>query len=581
MSLIQTLLFLAPGLPLLMAIACAAPRLRPVMGQALALAPLPALALALLAAPGLAQPLPDALLGAGLRVEATGRLFLGTGALLWTLAGAYVRLGMSDADAERLAGWWLATLAGNMLLFLAADVVTFYLAFALLSLSAFGLIVHSRSEEARRAGRIYLVLAIFGETCLLLGFMLGAQAAGAIQLQGMDQAILASPWRDMTLGLLITGFGIKLGLIPLHVWLPLAHPAAPPAASAVLSGAIVKAGLFGLLTFLPFGAGLDGWGAALTAVGLLTAFGGVLLGAFQQRPKTVLAYSTLSQMGVLTAALGAALTTQAPQGLLTAAAYYSAHHGLAKGALFLAVGALALAGPRLARPLRLAAALMALAIAGLPLTGGALAKLSLKSALEPGLATTLIALSAAGTTVLMLRFLQLAWRIAPAEPQAARPGPALAVFACATCALILPWSLLQPLAALTPGYALSLANLWESTWPLILGLTVVGLIRLAQRAGWRAPALPEGDLVVPAARLLYALREVYQGALAARPRPQLSLRLPDPGPRLERLEQRLALWPVGGGLALLMLAALALAVLADTPQIIGLPPVTASVAPDM
>ena len=89
-----------------------------------------------------------------------------------------------------------------------------------------------------------------------------------------------------------------MGLVPLHVWLPLAHPAAPMPASAVLSGAIIKAGVIGLIRFLPFDGALPDWGAVLTAVGLLTAFYGVAVGITQANPKTVLAYSSVSQMGL-------------------------------------------------------------------------------------------------------------------------------------------------------------------------------------------------------------------------------------------------------------------------------------------
>ena len=120
----------------------------------------------------------------------------------------------------------------------------------------------------------------------------------------------ASPWRDATLALLIVGFGMKIALAPLHGWMPLTYTAAPIPAAAVLSGAGVKAGVIGLIRFLPLGAALPSWGEALAWVGFFSAFYGVAIGVTQLNPKTMLAYSSISQMGVIAAALGMALAAR-------------------------------------------------------------------------------------------------------------------------------------------------------------------------------------------------------------------------------------------------------------------------------
>src|SRR5690606_3649725 len=338
-----------------------------------------------------------------------------------TLAGIYAHATIRGKTRGRFAGFWLATLSGNVLLYIAADLISFYLAFAALSLAAFGLVVHEGSAEARRAARIYLVLAIFGEILLLLALMLGASAAGSILIADVRAALPAAQHRDLTLALLIGGFGVKAGLVPLHVWLPLAHPAAPVPASSVLSGAIVKAGIFGLIQFLPLEAELPRWSATLVVMGLVTAYYGAVVGVFQQRPKTVLAYSTLSQMGLVIVVIGSAFGSPAVGIAVAAAALYAAHHGLAKGALFLAVGVLHSSGGPVRLVMLAVAALLALAIAGLPFSGGALAKLAIKGPLESGVAASLVTLSAVGTTLLMLRFLQLIRRDRPAEHW--RPPP--------------------------------------------------------------------------------------------------------------------------------------------------------------
>ena len=150
-------------------------------------------------------------------------------------------------------------------------------------------------------------------------------------------ALNAAPARDVILSLLIAGFGMKIALLPMHFWMPLSYTASPVPAAAVLSGAAVKAGIIGLIRFLPFDMASPGWGELLTIVGLCGAFYGVVVGITQSDPKTVLAYSSVSQMGLLAAVLGMGLSAGNGEAA-PIAAFYAAHHVLVKGALFLAVG---------------------------------------------------------------------------------------------------------------------------------------------------------------------------------------------------------------------------------------------------
>ena len=149
-----------------------------------------------------------------------------------------------------------------------------------------------------------------------------------------------SPWRDAALALLIIGFGMKIALAPLNGWMPLAYTAAPIPAAAALSGAAVKAGVIGLIRFLPLGAALPGWGEALAWAGFVSAFYGVAIGLTQQDPKTILAYSSISQMGVIAAVLGLGLAG-GDRSAASDAAFYAANHVLVKAALFLTVGVVA------------------------------------------------------------------------------------------------------------------------------------------------------------------------------------------------------------------------------------------------
>ena len=216
---------------------------------------------------------------------------------------------------------------------------------------------------------------------------------------------------------------MKIALVPMHGWMPLAYTAAPIPAAAVLSGAAVKAGVIGLIRFLPFEAALPGWGEALVVLGLFSAFYGVAIGITQQNPKTVLAYSSISQMGVIAAVLGMGLAA-ADKGAALDVAFYAAHHVLVKGALFLAVGVVAASSARRLWRGAAPAAVLALSLGGLPLTGGALAKLAIKAPLGDGIVGSLATVSAAGTTLLMLHFLQRLARSNSQDAQAAGSSPA-------------------------------------------------------------------------------------------------------------------------------------------------------------
>lgn len=486
------LLALTPLAPLLMLGALAVPALRAGVLRLLWLAPLPGLACALLAH-GAAPFVVYDRVRLTLVLDGPSALLLGAAALLWCAASVYAQAYMAKDGLARFAGWWLPTMAGSLGVFVAGDLIGFYLVYALASLPAWGLVIHDRSVRAWSAGATYILLTVVGEAALLAAFaLLAASAPGdSLAIADVLPHLAAAPLRDVTIALLVLGFGLKAGLVPLHVWLPLAHPAAPMPASAVLSGAIIKAGVIGLVRFLPTGVVPAGWGEALAAIGFLTAFWGVGLGVTQRNPKTVLAYSSVSQMGVVVAAIGMGLAA----GLATtphSAAYYALHHVLAKGALFLAIGVAATSGGAARAWVILPAIVLALGFGGMPLTGGWLAKEAVKAELGSGLAGTLSALSAAGSTLLMLHFarrLAAGW----AEESAARPPHALLIpwLALAAVALLLPW-LLFGAAGGALAEVLTTATLLKALWPVLAGTALLALLAWA---GDRVPEIPGGDVI--------------------------------------------------------------------------------------
>jgi formate hydrogenlyase subunit 3/multisubunit Na+/H+ antiporter MnhD subunit len=384
------------------------------------LAPLPALLAAIVVPTGTSVSLPWLLLGVELGLDETGRVFLLFSGLLWLVAGLYGAGNATPAHhVVRYRLFFLLAMAGNLGLIVALDTLSFYFGFTLMGLAAYGLIVHPATRRAAQAARRYLIWTIAGELLLFVAIvMLAMQHDGAPAFS----ALQSSPPAGFVVLLLITGFGIKAALPGLHLWLPQAYAVTPAPAVAVLSGAMIKAGLLGWLRFLPPGdPALAGWGQALLLIGTTGIFFGAVTGLLQQRPRLLLGYSSISKMGVLTAGTGAALAwPQAAPAVTAALAIYAAHHALAKGALFLGLGLQERGG---LRPWLMAGlGFLALVLAGAPLTSGALAKAVLKAGLpaEAHVLMLVLAASAFATTLLMVRFLFLVWkrRARPVSSQA-------------------------------------------------------------------------------------------------------------------------------------------------------------------
>ena len=573
------LLLLAPGLPLAWAFLLAVRR----GGSLLRWSPwsaLPALMTALLVPDGAYVELPWVMLQARFGLDATGRIFLLFSSLLWFLSTLDACSSMTAKPRRRAFFFFtLLAMSGNFGLIAAQDLFSFYLSFALMSFSSYGLVVHYRSEEAIRAGRIFIILVVFGEILVFTALVLINRAIGTPLLSAVP-GMVPEPW---TLALLFAGFGIKAGAIPLHVWLPLAHPAAPTPSSAVLSGAMIKAGLLGWLRFLPLGAfSLPEWGALFMGAGLLAAFGGVGVGLTQRNLKTVLAYSSISQMGLMTAGVGLAmLLPERCSEAVAAVAVYACHHGLTKGALFLGVGMVEAAPHHSWRRAWVLAGMgwSGLALVGFPLTGGFLAKGLVKevAGLLPtpwnGLLNVLLPMTAWGTTLLMLHFLSLASRAASSGEIDARRW--LSWHATLGCVVVVVWML--PESAAWRAHALNAARWWTALWPAGLAVLTGLLFKAFQRAAGRSITvfIPPGDILVamgifrqPMAKIQAAVNcvtSVLDRGLFLRlceccdGRHGRFIALINKG-RLQRMEQGLTRFTMAGALVLLVLVILFLLV---------------------
>ncbi|RQH05774.1 complex I subunit 5 family protein [Paraburkholderia dinghuensis] len=508
MNTAQFLMAAAVGLPLLMLLACASARLRQRLPSWFALAPMPALATAIGARGGDPLVLGESRFALHFALDLPGSLLLGTAALLWIFGGIfafhYLR-GRKNIDGFVVC--WFMAMTGCMGVFLAADLIGFYLLLAVLSVGASGLVLQGAGPDARYAGALYLGVALLAEAFLLAGLILLAQATpgGSLLIRDAAAALPHSSSREMTLLLLLVGLGMKAGLVPMHFWMPYAYGAAPTPAAAVLSGAVVKASVIALLRLLPFDNAWPHIGIPLAALGMFGAFYGVAIGITQSTPKIVLAYSSVSQMGFLIAVIGMGLAAGDP-GTAAAAAYYAAHHLLVKGTLFLTVGAVAMSGAGSLRLVRVPTALIALGLGGLPLTGGALAKYATKELLGGGLAGSMAVASSAATTLLMLHFMRRLNAMPNTDSDARTPVPLTGAWlAMVLASLVAPWVLYLDIPVGTLSGALAPAALWSALWPVIAG---VALFIGWNRWGASMPSVPAGDV----GSLLHGLHRVWREA---------------------------------------------------------------------
>jgi formate hydrogenlyase subunit 3/multisubunit Na+/H+ antiporter MnhD subunit len=239
-------------------------------------------------------------------------------------------------------------LAAMALVLVADDAYVFMVAWETMALSSFFLVTTDhRIPEIRRAGFLYLLIAHIGAIAILLCFGVLQGGSGDYTFGSMRSMILPGTWSSIAFGLAIFGFGAKAGLLPLHVWLPEAHPAAPSPVSALMSGVMLKTAIYGLLrvTFDLLNGQLWWWGVIALVLGLLTALFGVIFATVQTDMKRLLAYSSIENIGIIVAGMGLAILFKAHAKTLlaalalTATLYHALNHAFFKSLLFLATGA--------------------------------------------------------------------------------------------------------------------------------------------------------------------------------------------------------------------------------------------------
>jgi formate hydrogenlyase subunit 3/multisubunit Na+/H+ antiporter MnhD subunit len=288
-------------------------------------------------------------LGAHLRLDALSAWFLVVVDLGSAAASLFaLGYGRHEKAPHRVLPFYPAFLAGMHLVVLADDAFTFLFSWEFMSIVSWALVVSDhRVRDNVRAGYVYLIMATFGTLALLLAFGLLAGPEGGYGFATMREATRSPAAAALVLGLMVLGAGSKAGLVPLHVWLPLAHPAAPSHVSALMSGVMTKVAVYAFVrvVFDLLGQPPSWWSMVVIALGGITAAMGVLYALMQHDLKRLLAYHTVENIGIIFIGLGLALAFRshdmawAAALALTAALFHVFNHMLFKSLLFFGAGA--------------------------------------------------------------------------------------------------------------------------------------------------------------------------------------------------------------------------------------------------
>jgi hydrogenase-4 component B len=303
--------------------------------------------------PDLVLPIGLPWIGAHFRIDVLAAFFLAVVNVGGAAASLYaLGYGTHEDEPHRVLPFFPAFLAGMNLVVLANDAFSYLLSWEFMSLASWALVMaHHRAAENRRAGFVYLIMASIGTLALLLAFGLLSGPDGNYTFEAIRAGTRTPVTAAIALVLVLIGAGSKAGLVPLHAWLPLAHPAAPSHVSALMSGVMTKVAVYGFIRIVFDLAGNLPWwsGALVLTVGGLSAVIGVLQALMQDDTKRLLAWSTIENIGIVFIGLGLALAfranaMEAAAALaMTAALLHTLNHSLFKSLLFFGTGAVLVA----------------------------------------------------------------------------------------------------------------------------------------------------------------------------------------------------------------------------------------------
>jgi len=296
-------------------------------------------------------------LGISFKVDLMGFIMVMVSSILWVLVSMYAHDYMAvEKHRNRFFLQMTITYGGVLGTIMAGDLLTMFLFFEIMTFASYFLVAHNQSKESLLAGDSYIYMGVAGGLALLLGMILLYVNAGTVAFVPLAAKIATlGPVKYLMAGLFLVGFGIKAGMLPLHIWLPRAHPVAPTPASALLSGLMIKIGAFGILRVLtsffmpakgayvsydsPIWALSIELGATLIWIGIITMAVGVFMALQQSNMKKMLAYHSVSQMGYIIMGIGVAAYL-GPKGAMgfSGAIYHMINHALFKALLFMVAG---------------------------------------------------------------------------------------------------------------------------------------------------------------------------------------------------------------------------------------------------
>ena len=341
--------------------------------------------------------------GVSVQLNMLAYMFVLLSVVVWFFVMMFAHEYMKKEDHNRRFFLFLSlSYTATLGIFIAGDLLTLFFAYEMLTIMTYLLVAHHQSKDSIEAANEYLFMGILGGFSIFVAMVLIYTETGSFMFDQSYQLLAipgATPY--LILGLLIIGFGVKAGMFPLHVWLPKAHPVAPSPASSLLSGIMIKVGVFGLLqSLIYFYFPVEVWsdstgvlGQVLLWIGLVTMALGVVFAIVQSDIKKLLAYSSVSQIGYIFLGLGLMMILQDKGGVaLSGALYHMVNHALFKSLLFMVAGLIILRTHErnmyklggLARHLPITAAISliaSLAIAGMPLFNGFVSKTVLHHAI--------------------------------------------------------------------------------------------------------------------------------------------------------------------------------------------------------
>ncbi|KYH28682.1 MULTISPECIES: complex I subunit 5 family protein [Clostridium] len=244
--------------------------------------------------------------GLHLKIDVFRYIFVWLASMVWFLTTIYsTQYLISYKNRNRYYLFFMLTLWSTIGIFISENILNLFTFFEIMSLTSYALVIHDEDDYSHEAGDTYIVMAVSGGLILLMGLFLlydYTKTLSITELQVACQSLGNIKYLISTL--IIIGFGVKAGMVPLHVWLPKAHPAAPAPASAILSGILLKTGIFGIIITMEIMGGDFIIALVILVLGFINMFLGGLLAMFQRNIKRILAYSSMSQIGYILIGIG-------------------------------------------------------------------------------------------------------------------------------------------------------------------------------------------------------------------------------------------------------------------------------------